>query len=267
MIAVVVDPTDDSQQPQPPLIFTTHDRPQMPVGSGPVHIGIMSSSAMDNTMTITNDHRIPDIGHDYSDDNDSGEDDLSEIPSSINTHKQPPFFVKVEKKSASVPSFSSDITAKAAKAQPAAIAPYKGPAKPPPQPPKTAYVKPTEPPKPVKLTPPPIAIKPTEPPKAIKETKPPKVVETTEPPKAIEKTEPPKTTTTALPPGLMPQPLPPAAKPLEDKKDCVVLGRAGQCFKFYPFSNIFDCFLGGGIVAMDIVRCSWVRACCVHNFL
>ena len=253
----MVDPADSSQQPQPPLIFTTHDRPQMPVGSGPVHIGIIGPQAIDNTVTITNDHRIPDIGHDYSDDNDSG-DDLSELPSSNDPNKQPPFFVKVERKSAPAPSISSSITAKAAKAKPTKTAPYNPNVKPSKELPKV-------PPKVVKPTVPPKIVKPKVPPKIVEPTKPPKTVKPTEPPTTVKPTEP--STTTTIAPGLAPQPLPPAAKPLEEKKDCVVLGRAGKCFPFYPFSNIFDCFITGGIVAMDIVGCSWVRACCVHNFL
>lgn len=214
---VVVDPADPSQQPQPPLIFTTDNRPQMPFQLGPVHIGHIGPGGMDNSMSVSGDRII--VGA------------PSEETSSGEGNRQPPFFVKVEGKSASAPSTLSEVELKAAKAapqKPVAVIPVKSstkpnakPSIPKPSPPKPTTAKPTEP----------------------------------------------STSTTTLPPGPEPQPLPPAAKPLADKKECVVLGRAGNCFPYFPLRNVFDCFVEGGIVAMDIVRCSWVRACCVHNFL
>ena len=67
-------------------------------------------------------------------------------------------------------------------------------------------------------------------------------------------------------PELPQHPLPASTKPLADKKDCVVMGRAGHCFPYYPVQNVYKCFSEAGVVAMDVVRCSWVRACCVLNF-
>jgi hypothetical protein len=45
---------------------------------------------------------------------------------------------------------------------------------------------------------------------------------------------------------------------------CVFLNREGTCATIPSF---FSCIRDGGILAPDMVRCSWIQACCIRGFL
>jgi hypothetical protein len=45
---------------------------------------------------------------------------------------------------------------------------------------------------------------------------------------------------------------------------CVFINSEGTCA---TIPNFFSCIRDGGILAPDIVRCSWIQACCIRNFL
>jgi hypothetical protein len=62
----------------------------------------------------------------------------------------------------------------------------------------------------------------------------------------------------------------PAQHPIPEKHvpvhppRCVFLNSEGTCATIPSF---FSCIRDGGILAPDLVRCSWIQACCIRNFL
>jgi len=47
------------------------------------------------------------------------------------------------------------------------------------------------------------------------------------------------------------------------ERSCIFLGRQGSC---HTIPNFFSCIRDGGVLTPDIIRCSWVQACCIRNF-
>ncbi len=60
-----------------------------------------------------------------------------------------------------------------------------------------------------------------------------------------------------------PHPIPETHGPTQPPR-CVFLSSEGTCANVPSF---FTCIREGGILAPDIVRCSWIQACCIRNFL